>query len=66
MGDPAGIAVPIVIGFLLKGGEFKPALVFIGGLRLIGPCSYLFLVGKIERPVVHESEVEPKMVSSFE
>lgn len=48
MGNLASIVVPIVIGFLVKGGDFKPALVFIGALGLIGACSYIFLVGKIE------------------
>lgn len=49
MGNLASIIVPIVIGYLAKDGNFKPALVFIGTLGLIGACSYIFLVGKIER-----------------
>jgi MFS transporter, ACS family, D-galactonate transporter len=49
MGNLASIVVPIVIGYLASGGNFKPALVFIGGLGIIGACSYIFLVGKIER-----------------
>jgi ACS family D-galactonate transporter-like MFS transporter len=49
MGNLASIVVPIVIGYLASDGNFKPALVFIGGLGIIGACSYLFLVGKIER-----------------
>ena len=49
MGNLASIIVPIVIGFLASGGNFKPALVFVGALGLIGACSYIFLVGKIER-----------------
>ncbi|MGI8636879.1 MAG: MFS transporter, partial [Segetibacter sp.] len=48
MGNLASIVVPIVIGFLVKGGDFEPALVFVGALGLIGACSYIFLVGKIE------------------
>jgi ACS family D-galactonate transporter-like MFS transporter len=52
MGNLASIVVPIVIGFLASGGDFKPALVFIGTLGLIGALSYIFLVGKIERVVV--------------
>lgn len=51
MGNLASIVVPIVIGFLASGGNFKPALVFIGALGLIGACSYIFLVGKIERVI---------------
>ncbi|MGA0559955.1 MFS transporter [Larkinella sp. VNQ87] len=49
MGNLASIIVPIVIGYLAKDGNFKPALVFIGSLGLLGACSYIFLVGKIER-----------------
>jgi ACS family D-galactonate transporter-like MFS transporter len=52
MGNLASIIVPIVIGFLASGGNFKPALVFVGTLGLAGACSYIFLVGKIERPTV--------------
>ena len=49
MGNLASIVVPIVIGFLARDGDFKPALVFIGVLGLIGALSYIFIVGKIER-----------------
>ena len=49
MGNLASIVVPIVIGYLVQGGNFQPALVFIGTLGFIGACSYIFLVGKIER-----------------
>jgi ACS family D-galactonate transporter-like MFS transporter len=48
MGNLASIVVPIVIGFLVKGGNFEPALVFVGALGIVGACSYSFLVGKIE------------------
>ena len=52
MGNLASIVVPIVIGYLASGGNFKPALVFIGALGIAGACSYIFLVGKIERATV--------------
>ncbi|WP_266364793.1 MFS transporter [Tellurirhabdus rosea] len=55
MGNLASIVVPIVIGYLVKGGNFQPALVFIGSLSFIGACSYIFIVGKIERV----KELEP-------
>lgn len=51
MGNLASIVVPIVIGYLVSGGNFKPALVFVGALGLAGACSYIFLVGKIERAI---------------
>lgn len=56
MGNLASIVVPIAIGFIASGGNFKPALVFIGTLGIVGACSYIFLVGKIERVVVKEIE----------
>ena len=49
MGNLASIVVPIAIGFLVQDGNFSPALVFVGALGLVGACSYIFLVGKIER-----------------
>ncbi len=52
MGNLASIVVPIVIGYLASGGNFEPALVFIGALGITGACSYIFLVGKIERATV--------------
>lgn len=55
MGNLASIVVPIVIGFLARDGDFKPALIFIGALGLLGASSYIFLVGKIERVVVRQA-----------
>ncbi len=55
MGNLSSIVVPIAIGYLVQGGDFKPALVFIGALGLIGACSYIFLVGKIERVVIPDT-----------
>jgi len=49
MGNLAGIAVPIIIGFLVSDGNFDNALVFIGVLGFIGAMSYIFLVRKVER-----------------
>ncbi|VBB07295.1 d-galactonate transporter [Lucifera butyrica] len=54
MGNLSAIAVPIIIGILAKGGNFKPALVFISALALIGALSYLFIVGEVKRIVVPE------------
>jgi len=49
IGNLASIVVPLVIGLLVNGGNFKPALIFIGIITITGACSYIFLVGKIER-----------------
>ncbi|RKR14407.1 ACS family D-galactonate transporter-like MFS transporter [Maribacter vaceletii] len=51
IGGLAGIVVPIVIGYLVKDGDFSPALFFIGGIALLGFVSYTFIVGKVERIV---------------
>lgn len=55
MGNLASIVVPIVIGFLVKEGNFNPALVFVGALGVLGACSYIFLVGKIERFTIKDT-----------
>ncbi|ASS93796.1 MFS transporter [Peribacillus simplex] len=49
IGGTASIIIPIVIGFLAKGGDFAPALTFIACITFAGALSYIFLVGKIER-----------------
>lgn len=56
IGGSASIIVPLVIGYLVKGGDFSPALFFVGTLALAGVLSYIFLVGKIERIVVRDPE----------
>lgn len=56
IGQLAGIIVPIVIGFLASGGNFAPALVFVAGLGLMGACSYIFLVGNVERIKTEDDE----------
>ena len=49
IGNLASVVIPIVIGHLARDGNFEPALFFIGSVTLIGACSYIFIVGKIER-----------------
>lgn len=49
MGNLSSICVPIVIGLLVKGDDFAPALVFMSAVGVAGALSYLFLVGRIER-----------------
>ncbi|MEM6483588.1 MAG: MFS transporter [Pseudomonadota bacterium] len=50
----SAVLVPLVIGFLVVDGDFAPALAFIGALALLGACSFLFLVGTLERIDVAE------------
>lgn len=49
IGNLASVVIPVAIGYLARDGNFEPALFFIGIITVIGACSYLFVVGKIER-----------------
>lgn len=49
IGNLSSVIVPLVIGFLVRGGNFAPALIFVGFMASVGACSYIFLVGKVER-----------------
>jgi ACS family D-galactonate transporter-like MFS transporter len=40
---------PMVIGLLVKGNSFSRPLIFISLMGVMGICSFVFLVGKIER-----------------
>jgi ACS family D-galactonate transporter-like MFS transporter len=44
----SGIATPYIIGRLALGGDFAPGLVYIAAVALLGVCSYVFLIGKLE------------------
>ena len=60
IGGLAAVVVPIVIGFLVSEGNFSPALIFIGSLAFIGTCSYIFLVGKIQR--IEDPAIIPSLI----
>lgn len=60
IGGLSAVSVPVIIGYLVNDGDFKPALVFITILAIIGACSYLFLVGKIEQISVKNIENNTK------
>jgi MFS transporter, ACS family, D-galactonate transporter len=49
IGNLSSIIVPFIIGLLVRGGNFEPALVFVSVIAACGVLSYVFLVGKIER-----------------
>jgi ACS family D-galactonate transporter-like MFS transporter len=49
IGQLSGVVVPVVIGFLARGGNFEPALLFIALIGFLGACSYIFLVGDVIR-----------------
>lgn len=57
IGGLSAAITPIVIGFLAEGGDFKPALLYIGVVAFIGFCSYLFLVGKVKQVEFAEESV---------
>lgn len=58
VGNLAAVIVPVVIGFLISGkeGDFRPALVFVAILALIGVFNYTVVVGKVERIVLPETK----------
>jgi ACS family D-galactonate transporter-like MFS transporter len=49
IGNLSSVSVPFIIGYLVKDGDFKPALLFIGVMGMIGILCYTLLVGKLER-----------------
>jgi MFS transporter, ACS family, D-galactonate transporter len=48
-GNLPSILVPIIVGSLIHGDNFKPALVYISVVALVGALSYTFVVGRVER-----------------
>ncbi|CAB1252466.1 hypothetical protein CLOSBL3_12447 [Clostridiaceae bacterium BL-3] len=49
IGNLSSIFIPLAIGFIVKGGNFQPAIILIGVITFLGALSYIFLVGKVER-----------------
>lgn len=49
IGNLQSILVPILIGFLVREGDFSPALMFVAALALTGALSFIFIVRKVER-----------------
>ncbi|MEO6289847.1 MAG: MFS transporter, partial [Ginsengibacter sp.] len=49
IGNLSSVSVPFVIGFLVRNGNFEPALIFISLMAVMGIGCYAFLVGNIER-----------------
>ncbi len=49
IGNLPSIVVPIIIGFLVHGGNFEPALVFMSCVAFAGALAFIFLVGRVER-----------------
>ncbi|MBU2901732.1 MFS transporter [Maribacter dokdonensis] len=51
IGGLSAVVVPVVIGYLVEDGDFKPALFFIGGVAFLGFFCYTFVISKVERIV---------------
>jgi ACS family D-galactonate transporter-like MFS transporter len=51
VGGIAGVSGPIIIGFLLRGGNFALPLTFISWIAMAGVLSYIFVLGKLEQVV---------------
>lgn len=49
IGNLSAITVPIVIGFLVKGTNFSPAIAYIAITAILGAFCFAFIVGKVER-----------------
>lgn len=57
IGQMASITTPIVIGYILQVTKsFELALVYVGGLALIGALSYLFIVQDIYRVELRQTK----------
>ncbi len=48
-GNLPSVLVPIIVGLLIHADNFKPALVYIATVTLVGALSYIFVVGRVER-----------------
>ncbi len=49
IGNLSAITVPIVIGYLVKGTNFSPAIAYIASTAILGAVCFGFIVGKVER-----------------
>ena len=49
VGTSMGVVVPLVIGLLVRGNDFSPALIFVGAMALLSVFSWIVVIGRIER-----------------
>jgi ACS family D-galactonate transporter-like MFS transporter len=49
IGNLASVTVPIVIGLLVQGDDFRPAITYIGITAILGAICYGLVVGRVER-----------------
>jgi MFS transporter, ACS family, D-galactonate transporter len=48
-GGLSGISIPPLIGYLVAGQDFSPALILVAALALVAAFCYVVLVGRVER-----------------
>lgn len=49
-GNIASIVTPLCIGYILaQTGSFNLAILYVGGMGILGAVSYLFIVGPLKR-----------------
>lgn len=48
-GTASGILVPLGIGAVVSDTDFAPGLLLVGTMGAVGACSFLFIVGRVER-----------------
>ncbi|WP_420400481.1 MFS transporter [Flagellimonas sp.] len=58
IGGLSAIIIPVVIGVLVKDGDFSPALFFIGGITILGFLSFSVVVGKVKRIELTKKSVQ--------
>ncbi len=49
IGNLSSITVPVIVGALVRGGDFSPALRYISAMAMVGALSYILVLGRIER-----------------
>ncbi|MGV6477424.1 MFS transporter [Azotobacter vinelandii] len=49
IGNLSAVSVPIVIGLLVRGDDFTPAITYIAAMALLGALCFGVVVGKVER-----------------
>jgi ACS family glucarate transporter-like MFS transporter len=63
-GNLAAITTPIVVGYLVSHtGSFDAALIYVGANALLAVCSFLFIVGRIQRIELGEEPAGPRAVA---
>ncbi|NJB35216.1 MFS transporter [Croceivirga sp. JEA036] len=56
IGGLSAVVTPVVIGYLVKEGDFSPALLYISMVALVGFLAYVFLVGSVKRIEIDKTD----------